>query len=54
MNDDLNGKTPEEAASAVMRQLEHWSIETEGPGETKLRTALFALIDKANARIRSI
>ena len=54
MNAELKGMTPEEAASALMRQLERWSIEKEGSGETKLRAALYALREKVDARIASI
>ena len=50
----LKGKTPGLAATTVMTLLEDWSVELEGPRETKLLAALIALREKVDARIRSI
>ena len=44
----------EDVASALMHALEWYSINVEGPGETKLRGCLYELQEKVKARMMAI
>ena len=50
----LKGADATEAASTIMRALERWSIDSEGPGESLLRGALAMLERKISERQRGI
>ena len=44
----------EDVVQAIMVAIEHYSIHTEVPSETGLRTILFGLKDRIDARIQSL
>ena len=44
----------EDVASALMHAMEWYSINVEGPGETKLRGCLYELQEKVKARMMAI